>query len=166
MPDRTRRDGPGYDDDFYAWTQYQAEVLRSMPCDDNRFDRDHVAEEIEAAGRQQLYEVYRLVRQIVANLLLLAHGPIGLRRYGWMGEIADGRYELEDRLSPSLCLLTQSELPRQYKTARKIAGLRLEEWNAPAAASALPDRSPYSLEEICLHDWYPEPPQAPQQEET
>ena len=39
MPDGTRRDGPGYDEDFYAWTQYQAEVLRSMPCDDNRFDR-------------------------------------------------------------------------------------------------------------------------------
>ena len=24
-------DGPRWEDDFYAWTQYQAEVLRSMP---------------------------------------------------------------------------------------------------------------------------------------
>ena len=39
-------DGPNYEDDFYAWTQYQAEVLRSMPAPDNRFDREHVAEEI------------------------------------------------------------------------------------------------------------------------
>ena len=32
-------DGPRYDDDFYAWTQYQAEVLRSMECEGNGFDR-------------------------------------------------------------------------------------------------------------------------------
>ena len=39
MPDGPGNSGPDYDEDFYAWTQYQAEVLRSMPCDDNRFDR-------------------------------------------------------------------------------------------------------------------------------
>ena len=53
MPDGTRPNGPDYDEDFYAWTQYQAEVLRSMPCDDNRFDRDHVAEEIEDLGKSE-----------------------------------------------------------------------------------------------------------------
>ena len=51
MPDGPGSSGPDYDEDFYAWTQYQAEVLRSMPCDDNRFDRDHVAEEIEDLGK-------------------------------------------------------------------------------------------------------------------
>jgi hypothetical protein len=29
-------DGPCYEDDFYAWTQQQAEVLRPMPVSDNR----------------------------------------------------------------------------------------------------------------------------------
>ena len=53
MPDGTRPNGPGYDEDFYAWTQYQAEVLRSMPCDDNRFDRENVAEEIEDLGKNE-----------------------------------------------------------------------------------------------------------------
>ena len=50
---RNAPDGPGYDEDFYAWTQYQAEVLRAMPCDDNRFDRENVAEEIEDLGRNE-----------------------------------------------------------------------------------------------------------------
>ena len=45
-------DGPRYDDDFYAWTQYQAEVLRRLRTDDNRFDRENVAEEIEILGKQ------------------------------------------------------------------------------------------------------------------
>jgi Domain of unknown function DUF29 len=44
-------DGPRYDDDFYAWTRHQAAVLRAMPGTDSRFDREHVAEEIEALGR-------------------------------------------------------------------------------------------------------------------
>ena len=46
-------DGPRYDDDFYAWTQYQAEVLRSLRTRDNRFDREHVAEEIEDLGKSE-----------------------------------------------------------------------------------------------------------------
>ena len=41
MPER-----PRYEDDFYAWTQFQAAVLRLLPTSDNRFDREHVAEEI------------------------------------------------------------------------------------------------------------------------
>jgi hypothetical protein len=46
-------DGPRYEDDFYAWTQYQAEVLRSLHVSDNRFDREHVAEEIEYLGKSE-----------------------------------------------------------------------------------------------------------------
>ena len=51
MPDGPRPTGPDYDEDFYAWTQYQVEVLRSLRTDDNRFDREHLAEEIEDLGK-------------------------------------------------------------------------------------------------------------------
>ena len=46
-------DGPRYEDDFYAWTRHQAEVLRTMPVSDNRFDREHIAEEIEDLGKSE-----------------------------------------------------------------------------------------------------------------
>ena len=46
-------DGPRYEDDFYAWTQYQAEVLRSMPAPDRRFYREHVVVEIEDLGKSE-----------------------------------------------------------------------------------------------------------------
>ena len=52
-------DEPRYEDDFYAWTPYQAEVLRSMPVPDNRFDREHIAEEIEDLGKSERYAVRR-----------------------------------------------------------------------------------------------------------
>ena len=46
-------DGPRYDDDFYAWTQYQAKVLRSLRTRDNRFDREPVLEKIEDLGKER-----------------------------------------------------------------------------------------------------------------
>ena len=55
-------DGPRYDDDFYAWTQHQATVLRSMPVADNRFDREHVADEIEDLGRSERDAVRSQIR--------------------------------------------------------------------------------------------------------
>jgi hypothetical protein len=35
MPDGPRSKAPAYDDDFYAWTQFQADVLRSLDTTDN-----------------------------------------------------------------------------------------------------------------------------------
>jgi len=68
MPDGTRAKGPDYDDDFYAWTQHQAEVLRSMPCDDNRFDRENVAEEIEDLGRSYRDAARSQVKRILITI--------------------------------------------------------------------------------------------------
>jgi hypothetical protein len=34
MPNGPPEKGPDYDDDFYAWTQYQADVLRSLRTDE------------------------------------------------------------------------------------------------------------------------------------
>ncbi len=158
MPDGPRPNGPRYEDDFYAWTQYQAEVVRSMPSSDNRFDRENVAEEIEALGRNELHDVYGFVRLILTHLLLLALGPVDRSRLGWMKEIAGARADLEDKISPTIWLLTQSELPELYDNAREIAGLKLRGLGEPAAADNLPTLSIYSLDDISRDDWYPEPP--------
>ncbi len=36
-----------YDQDFYAWTQQQADLFRHLPQTGNRLDAENVAEEIE-----------------------------------------------------------------------------------------------------------------------
>src|SRR3954466_14557937 len=79
-------DGPRYEDDFYAWTQYQAQGLRSLRTRDNRFDREHLVEEIEDLGSSYRDAVRSQVRRILLHLLKLAHsrrairGPIGWAR--------------------------------------------------------------------------------------
>jgi hypothetical protein len=50
----TTADGSLYDEDFYAWTQQQAELLRHGPAAANRLDYDPLAEEIEDLERSEL----------------------------------------------------------------------------------------------------------------
>src|ERR1700747_3219805 len=77
-------DGPRYEDDFYAWTQHQAEVLRTMPVSDNRFDREHVAEEIEDLGKSERDAARSQIRRIIEHLLKLAYSPSEQPRGSWV----------------------------------------------------------------------------------
>src|SRR5215470_13471834 len=95
-------DGPRYEDDFYAWTQYQAEVLRTMAVADNRFDRENVAEEIEDLGRSERDAVRSQVRRIIEHLLKLAYSPAQQPRFDWMASIAEARATLGDKITPTL----------------------------------------------------------------
>jgi hypothetical protein len=79
MPDGPRPNGPGCDEDFDAWTQYQAEVPRATPCDDNRFDRENVAEETDDLRRSERNTVRSAVRRIVEHFLKLHYSPAPIR---------------------------------------------------------------------------------------
>src|SRR3974390_2695035 len=95
-------DGPRYEDDFYAWTQHQAEDLRAMPVSDNRFDREHVAEEIEDLGKSERGAVHIQIRRIIEHLLKLSYSPAEEPRYDWMETIDNAREILTDKLTATL----------------------------------------------------------------
>jgi hypothetical protein len=151
-------DGPRYDDDFYAWTQYQAQVLRDMPAPDNRFDREHVAEEIEDLGKSERDAAESQITRVLEHFLKLAHSPADLPRYGWMRSIAEARGTLRKKLSPSLRRNAEEQLPSLYEEAREQAALGLREYGEDAAAESLPSDCPYTLEQVLEWGWYPEPP--------
>src|SRR5436305_6102031 len=140
-------DGPRYDDDFYAWTQYQADVLRALTTSDNRFDREHVAEEIEDLGKSERNAVRSEVRRILEHFLKLASSPAGDPRYGWMRSIVDAREALQDRITRTLRQDIEASLPRLYRAARKQAELGLREYGEHDAAASLPSECRYTLEQ-------------------
>jgi hypothetical protein len=151
-------DGPRYDDDFYAWTQYQAEVLRNLRTRDNRFDREHVAEEIEDLGKSERDAVRSQVRRILEHFLKLAYSRAADPRYGWMGSILDARAVLEDKISPTLRRDIEETLPRLYQRARRAVELSFKEhWENPS----LPAECPYTTDQLLTDDWYPEPAEEP-----
>jgi hypothetical protein len=158
MPDGPHPTGPGYDDDFYAWTQYQAEVLRSLPTNDNRFDREHLAEEIEDLGKSERNAVRSEVRRILEHFLKLAYSRASGPRPGWKVSIANARAELEDKLTATLRKDVETEFARLYSRARSIAAAGLQEYREASGAQALPAVCPYTVEQVLAEDWYPEPP--------
>ena len=155
---KTMPDGPRYDDDFFAWTQHQAMVLRSMAVADNRFDRENVAEEIEDLGRSERDAVRSQIRRIIEHLLKLAYSPAQQPRFDWMASIAEARSTLGDKISPTLRRDAETMLARLYRDGRHRAELALRGYGENQTANALPQHCPYSLEEILRRGWYPEPP--------
>jgi hypothetical protein len=147
--------GPRYDDDFYAWTQHQAEVLRTMPVSDNRFDREHVAEEIEDLGKSERDAVRSQIRRIIEHLLKLTYSPAEQPRFDWMETIVDARQELSDKLTPTLRGEVEGMLEKLYGDARRRATLGLRRYGEADAAGRLPTTCPYSWDEIYQQDWYP-----------
>src|SRR4051812_47516602 len=127
-------DGPRYEDDFYAWTQYQAEVLRTLPTSDNRFDREHLAEEIEDLGNSERDAVRSQIRRILICFLKLAYSPARDPRFDWRGSLIDARAVLGDKLSPSLRRDIEARLTRLYAAARKQAEVELLKYHEHAAA--------------------------------
>lgn len=155
-------DGPRYDDDFYAWTQHQAAVLRDMEVVDNRFDREHVAEEIEDLGKSERDAVRSQIRRIIEHLLKLAYSPAAPPRFDWMETVIDARQTLSDKISPTLQRDVEITLETLYANARKRAEASLNRYGEANAAASLPLACPFSLDDICADDWYPERPGAQQ----
>jgi len=149
-------DGPRYEDDFYAWTQYQAQVLRTLRTRDNRFDREHLAEEIEDLGKSERNAVRSQVRRILVHFLKLAHSRARDPRFDWMDSIIEARAALEDQLSPSLRRDIEETLPRLYAAACKQAALELQKYGEREAARVLPAESPYTIDQVLAEDWYPD----------
>jgi uncharacterized protein DUF29 len=148
-------DGPRYDDDFYAWTQYQAEVLRSLETRDNRFDRENIAEEIETVGRNELDAVRSQVRRIIEHFLKLEHSPATEPRLGWIESILDARSILGDKVTATLRLDVETMLPRLYRDARHKTEVSLRGHGEEAPADQLPEACPYLIDQIFADEWYP-----------
>jgi allantoinase len=120
----TMPDGPRYDDDFFAWTQYQADVLRTMTVTDNRFDRENVAEEIETLGRSERDAVRSQVRRIIEHLLTLTYSPAEPPRIDWIETIDDARETLSDKLTATLRLDAEAALKKLYAGRTRFEAAR------------------------------------------
>src|SRR6516164_640481 len=145
-----------YEEDFYAWTQQQAELLRRLPVISNELDIEHVAEEIEDLGRSDLRAAQSLCQHIIEHLLKIEYSGLTEPMGHWRDEIVEWRLQLEQVLTRSIA--AKLDLPAQYRAAVRLA--RRLERNTPGLASRLPVQCPYTLEQILSsgdEDWFPSP---------
>jgi hypothetical protein len=148
-------DGPRYEDDFYAWTKYQAEILRSLQTSDNRFDREHVAEEIEDLGKSERDAARSQIRRIIEHLLKLQYSPAQEPRFDWMDSIIDARQILADKLTPTLRRDLEGTMDALYQGGLQRAGHGLRRFGETDAVARLPASCPYSFDDVCNQEWYP-----------
>jgi hypothetical protein len=141
-----------YERDVYAWSSEQAALLRARRFVD--LDLEHLILEIEDVGGSLYREVRSRLRTIMEHLLKLEHSPAVAPRAGWESTIRTARADMVDDLTPSLRPRVEQNLARFYAVARAEASASLCEHGESAAADALPQTCPYSLDQI-TGDWLP-----------
>jgi len=143
-----------YDEDFYAWTVQQADLLRRMPLTSNSVDAQHVAEEIEDLGRSELRTAQSLAEHIIEHLLKLEFSGLEEPAEHWRDEIVEWRLQLDQILTRSI--EAKLDLPSCYRASLRL--VRRLERDVPGLMSRVPSACPYSLEQIVSageEDWFP-----------
>jgi Domain of unknown function DUF29 len=143
------REMEGYEQDFYAWTQRTAELLRAGRFDEA--DIEHVAEEIEDMGWRDVRELNSRMRVLLAHLLKWQFQP-DQRSASWRGTISAQRQELDSVLeqSPSLRPKLETGLADNYTRAVKRAAAE-----TGLGSERFPATCPYAVEQVLDEDFLP-----------
>jgi uncharacterized protein DUF29 len=139
-----------YEQDFYAWTQEQAALLRKGAVQD--LDLANLAEEIESLGKSQHRELGSRLDVLVLHLLKWGYQPRE-RSGSWRSTIRTQRRELRRLLQqqPSLRPLVPDAVADGYPDARLDAG---DETGLPLAT--FPATCPWTPEQVLDADFWPE----------
>ncbi len=145
-------DRAAYETDFYAWTQAQAELLRSQQW--GQLDLPNLIEEIESLGKQQRQELRSRLSVLLGHLLKWEYQSQHRSR-SWLATLRVQRRDLLRLLkdNPSLAPYLEEALPAAYENARDLA---MGETNLPV--QTFPPRCLYSLTEIFDDRFYPGEP--------
>ena len=133
-----------YEEDFYVWSQQQAELLRARRFDE--LDLANLIEEVEDLGGAVTKSVRSRAPTILEHLLKLQHSPAVDPRPGWRDTVRTQR--------PTLRRELDEELEELYARARHQAEGSLRDHGKHTAAAALPETCPYTADQI-IGDWLP-----------
>jgi hypothetical protein len=139
-----------YDQDFYAWSNQQAALLRAGQL--QQADIEHIAEEIESMGKTEKRELISRLTVLLLHLLKWRFQPSN-RGASWEASIRVQRNRLVDHLddNPSLRPLTPNAVKAAYRDAVLEA---IAETGLPA--STFPETCPWTFEQALDPGSWPE----------
>ncbi|MFB8790387.1 MAG: DUF29 domain-containing protein [Potamolinea sp.] len=137
-----------HENDFYAWTQEQAYLLKTGQL--NQIDSQNIAEEIEDMGRSEKRQLESRLEILIIHLLKWQFQP-NLRSRSWQLTIKEQRLRLEKLLqkNPSL----QLNLTEAIEDVYPLATISAER---ETGLSLFPETCLYNLTEILSPEFLPE----------
>lgn len=138
-----------YEQDFYAWANEQAKLLRSGQV--SEADIAHIAEEIESMGRTEKRELVSRLTVLLIHLLKWEFQPT-LRCPSWRNSVRVQRIGLTSHLrdNPSLKSVLGDAIAEAYRVARIEA-----ENETGIAEDAFPSACPWAFEQLMAEDFWP-----------
>jgi len=139
-----------YEQDFYAWSQQQAALLRAGRAAEA--DLDNIAEEIESMGKGEKRELMSRLTVLLLHLVKWRFQPV-LRGRSWRLGIKGRRLDIRDlldqnpSLKPALGEAIGQAWPRALIEAEKETGLE---------ASNFPVACPWAAEALLDDDFWPD----------
>ena len=139
-----------YDNDFYAWSNQQASLLRAGKLD--QADLDNIAEEIESMGRTEKRELVSRLTVLVLHLLKWQFQPL-LRSPSWRATIRVQRRDLTKHMADNPSL--KSQVPDAVEWAYGNA-LVLAETETGLPEATFPATCPYEFGQMMDEGFWPE----------
>jgi hypothetical protein len=139
-----------YEQDFYAWANEQAQLLRTGKL--SEADIEHIAEEIETMGKTEKRELISRLKVLLMHLLKWRFQPGG-RSTSWRLTIAEQRREVVDHLADNPSL--KAKLPETMESAYGGAVLAAaRETNLDL--NTFPSTCPWSFEQVIDRNFWPD----------
>ncbi|MBK1631641.1 hypothetical protein CKO31_12980 [Thiohalocapsa halophila] len=139
-----------YDQDFNAWTEQQADLLRAGRWAE--LDVQHLIDEIESMGRSERKELVNRLVILMLHLLKWRYQP-ALRGNSWRLSIKEQRIRLSSHLddNPSLKAYLDEAAVRAYRLAvieaEKQTGL---------PATTFPEQCPFTFADMADEQFWPD----------
>lgn len=139
-----------YQQDFYTWTQEQANLLKQGRF--NEVDLKHLVEEIEDMGKSEKRALESYIENLLMHLLKWKYQPYYKGRRSWELIIIEQRKRLHWHLkeNPGLKSKIPDAIERSYELARSGA-----EKETGIPLSHYPELCPWSYEEFTNPDFFP-----------
>ncbi len=134
-----------YETDILVWSEQQAELLRRLAHGErvnDQLDWEHLIEEVESVGSEQLHAVESLLLQALVHMLKAQGWPLARDVENWRADARGFRAQAANRFAPSM--RQRLDLARIYRQALRAVPATMD----GQPPQPLPDACPVTLDEL------------------
>ena len=140
-----------YDQDFFAWTQEQAKLIKEKSFD--KLDFINLIEEVDSIGKREKRELSSRLSLLLMHLLKWKYQPTH-RVTSWELTIKEKRNELIHHLKENPSLRNPENLTETFEHAYEIAILKAAK-ETKLSPKAFPAFCEWNFEQALNSDFYP-----------